>query len=55
MYIMFALPLLLRLISIDSQCCHISSFNVGNISNLEFVSKLIVYICENHKQIPVDC
>jgi len=41
MYIILALPVLLRLKFIDFQCCHIRSFNVGNISNLEFVSTFI--------------
>jgi len=55
MYIIFALPLLLRLKSIDSQCYHIRSFNVGNISNLEFVSTLTVYNRKNQSQIPDAC
>ena len=39
----------------DSQCCHISSFNAGNISRLQFVNTFIVYNRKNHTKIPNAC
>jgi len=52
MHIIFALPLLLRLDSIDSEFCHIRSFKAGKISHLEFISTYIVYNRKNpHKSL----
>jgi hypothetical protein len=46
----FALPLLLRLDSVDSECCHICSFNAGSISHLESISTYIVYNRKNSRK-----